>query len=142
MACKHHVTLQLNKLTAIGITRLREPGYDGDGGGLVLQVSRTGSKSWLFRYQRAGKVRELGLGSLRSVDLARAREAAKRMRSILNEGLDPMDERWAERTSAALKRGSQMSFDQCAAAYIDAHRAVGQYAGHLRQRLDRRATGR
>lgn len=127
------MALKLNKLTVIGIARLSEPGYYGDGGGLVLQVSSSGSKSWLFRYKRLNKVRELGLGSLRDIDLARARDDAKRLRTMLNDGLDPLDERRAERARVALERGRQMSFDQCAAAYIDAHRSSWKNAKHAAQ---------
>jgi hypothetical protein len=127
------VALKLNKLTVIGISRLSEPGYYGDGGGLVLQISRSGSKSWLFRYKRTGKVRELGLGSLRTIDLARAREASKQLRGTLASGVDPVDDRTAARAKAALERGRQMSFEQCAAAYIDAHRSSWKNAKHTAQ---------
>jgi hypothetical protein len=36
------------------------PGYHS--GGLYLQVTEAGSKSWIFRFARAGKRREVGLG--------------------------------------------------------------------------------
>ena len=125
--------LALNKLTFQGVLRLKSPGYYGDGGGLVLQVSTTGAKSWLFRYKRAGRIRELGLGSLRTFDLAGARDKAKRCREQLLEDQDPLDGRRSARTSAALERGRQMTFDQCAAAYIDAHRSSWKNAKHADQ---------
>ena len=37
-------------------------GYDADGGGLYLQVTDGGAKSWIFRYSMTGKRREMGLG--------------------------------------------------------------------------------
>ncbi|MFS2007989.1 Arm DNA-binding domain-containing protein [Duganella sp. CT11-25] len=40
----------LNKLSALRVARPSPPGLYGDGGGLWLQVSATGSKSWVFRY--------------------------------------------------------------------------------------------
>jgi hypothetical protein len=50
-------------LTAKKIERaLKKPGLYGDGGGLFLQVTPTGSRSWIFRYARAGKSRKMGLG--------------------------------------------------------------------------------
>lgn len=52
------------KLRAPEIVRLTQPGYYSDGGNLFLQVTGTGAKSWLFRYQLAGKKREMGLGPL------------------------------------------------------------------------------
>ena len=41
-----------NKLTALAIARLKTPGRYSDGHGLYLQVSETGTKSWLFRYKK------------------------------------------------------------------------------------------
>ena len=37
----------VEKLTALAVNRAKEPGYYGDGGGLYLQVSKTGNKSWI-----------------------------------------------------------------------------------------------
>jgi integrase len=125
--------LTLNKLTAVTILRVKEPGYYGDGGGLVLQVSASGAKSWLFRYSRRGKKHEMGLGSLSTVDLAGAREKAKRCREQLLEDRDPLDGRRTAKTNAALERGRQMTFDQCATAFIDAHRSSWRNAKHADQ---------
>ena len=36
----------------------------GDGAGLWLQVSRGGTKSWVFRYELDGWAREMGLGNI------------------------------------------------------------------------------
>lgn len=61
----------INKLTALAVAKMRPPGYYNDGGGLVLQVSGTGTKSWIFRYTLDGKRHEMGLGSCTVVELAR-----------------------------------------------------------------------
>jgi len=66
------MAVNLNKLTALGVARLGKSGYYGDGGGLWLQVSNTGSKSWIFRFRFDGKRHEMGLGELTSVGLADA----------------------------------------------------------------------
>ncbi len=65
-----------NKLTALAVAKQKTPGRYADGGGLYLQISPTGSKSWLFRYTRQGKAREMGLGALAVVSLLQAREKA------------------------------------------------------------------
>jgi hypothetical protein len=57
------MSLNLNKLTAFAVTRTSKPGYYGDGG-LWLQVARSGSKSWIFRFKMSGRQREMGLDSL------------------------------------------------------------------------------
>jgi Arm DNA-binding domain len=38
------------KLKALTITRTSIPGMYGDGGGLYLQITGSGAKSWIFRY--------------------------------------------------------------------------------------------
>jgi hypothetical protein len=38
------------KLTALKVAREKRPGLHGDGGGLYLQITERGSKSWIFRF--------------------------------------------------------------------------------------------
>ena len=64
----------INKLSAIKVRSVTRPGMYGDGAGLWLQVSKSGAKSWIFRYDLFGRRREMGLGSCHTVDLALARE--------------------------------------------------------------------
>jgi integrase len=127
------MALILNKLSALAVTKISKPGYYGDGGGLWLQVAAAGSKSWIFRFTLAGKQREMGLGGLRTVDLARARVLAKDCRTLLLDGKDPIEAREEARTADALKRARSLTFDQCAAAYIGAHRGGWKNAKHADQ---------
>jgi hypothetical protein len=80
------MALSMNKLSALAVAKTRKPGYYGDGGGLWLQVAQSGSKSWIFRFTLAGRQREMGLGGLRTIDLAKARALAKECRTLLLEG--------------------------------------------------------
>ena len=57
---------------------MTRPGLYGDGSGLWLQVSRSGLKSWICRYDLAGRRREMGLGSCITVDLVLPRRTAAR----------------------------------------------------------------
>jgi hypothetical protein len=45
-------------LTALAVERTKWRGYYGDGGGLFLQVSAGGAKSWIFRFKADGRRRE------------------------------------------------------------------------------------
>lgn len=130
----------LNKLTTQGVLRLKSPGYYGNGGGLVLQITENGSKSWLFRFRWRGRRREMGLGSLLAVDLAHARDAAQRCRQMLREGQDPLAARRDSTMRGDLERVRQMTFDQCAAAYIDAHRTGSKNPKHADQWVNTLAT--
>ena len=124
---------QIEKLSALGVSKASKPGYYGDGAGLWLQVSPTGSKSWIFRYTRAGKQREMGLGPLHTVTLAEARIRAKECRLKLLDQVDPLDARKSAKHKEALEHARAMTFDQCASAYIAAHRGSWKNAKHASQ---------
>src|SRR5574340_134677 len=68
-------------------------GYTCDGEGLYLQVSKSGAKSWIYRYQLNGKRREMGLGSVKDVSAEEARALAKKARVSVFGGADPIVER-------------------------------------------------
>ncbi|ANY76814.1 integrase [Microvirga ossetica] len=88
-------TRTLHRLSARGLQGLSK-GKHSDGGNLFLRVDASGARRWSFIYALSGKERELGLGSLRDVSLAKARERAAEMRSLLTEGRDPAVVRAAE----------------------------------------------
>ena len=64
-----------------------------DGGGLYLHVNGRGAASWVFRYMRDGRAREMGLGSLLTVGLKEARARAATRRLELVDGIDPLQKR-------------------------------------------------
>jgi len=88
---------EMRKLTAAHIDSLSKRGRYSDGGGLYLQIAQTGQKSWVFRYEREGKIRNMGLGGLRKVSLDAAREAAHHAREQLALRIDPLQERDLEK---------------------------------------------
>ncbi len=62
------------------------PGRYSDGGGLYLVVTHRCTKRWVLRTMVRGRRHDIGLGSLRRVDLAKARERAPRYRAMLRAG--------------------------------------------------------
>jgi integrase len=112
------------KLKAVALQSL-PAGMHGDGGGLWLQVTPGGGRSWLFRFTRAGRAREMGLGPLHTVSLAEAREGALNCRKQLREGQDPIEVRKAKRAARRMP-----SFRECAEAYIAAHQVEWTNAKH------------
>lgn len=81
-----------NKLSARQVATLTEPNVYSDGGGLYLRVRASG-RSWFFIGTYNGKRIELGLGSALDVTLAKARERAAEIRTMLVDGIDPRVER-------------------------------------------------
>lgn len=123
----------LGKLTALQVSKLAKPGLYGDGGGLTLQITKAGVKSWLFRFMRDGKAHGMGLGPLHTVSLAEAREKALAARKLLHDGINPLTAKKESRMAAALERAKSMTFDQCAEAYIEAHKASWKNPKHQDQ---------
>jgi integrase len=122
-----------NKLTAARVDRLKKPGRYGDGGGLWLQIAAGGTKSWLLRYQRDGKARQMGLGPCSLVSLADARERARDARRVLLDGGDPIDARNALRLAAKIEAAKGITFQQCAEKHIAAHEAAWRNEKHRAQ---------
>jgi integrase len=123
----------IGKLTALAITQAKRRGYYGDGGGLLLQVSASGSKSWVFRFKEGGTLREMGLGPSHTVSLAEARQRALECRKARLDGRDPIEARRAERTQMMLEAAKAMSFRACAERYIASHKAGWRNPKHAAQ---------
>lgn len=68
------MALKLKRLKALDVERTElKAGMHADGGGLYLRVAPGGSRQWIFRYKRAGKLIDLGQGGVTSIGLADAR---------------------------------------------------------------------
>jgi integrase len=128
-----NMTRALNRLTALRVTRLREPGMYADGGGLYLRVAAGGSKQWIFRYVTNGRLRDMGIGPTHTLTLAEARERATQARKLRLDGIDPIEHKRLR--VAALKAANVrvMTFRQCADAFIASHEAGWRSAIHRRQ---------
>ena len=123
-----------NRLVPLNVERIKQPGMHPDGGGLYLRVSDTGAKSWIFRYSAPGGKRpEMGLGAFPTVGLAEAREKAEECRKLRVAGKNPIEVREAAILAAKLEAARQMTFRQCAEAYIETHRATWKNAKHAYQ---------
>ncbi|MDE2863683.1 MAG: tyrosine-type recombinase/integrase [Gemmatimonadota bacterium] len=116
------------KLTAAFVRSVHEPGLYWDEHGLVLRVKPSGYKQWIQRLFIHGKRRELGLGPVRLVTLAEARDAAVANRKVARAGGDPRTKR----------RSTVPTFEQAAAKVFAMHRAnwtdrhAGQWIATLR----------
>jgi integrase len=80
-------------LSAVGIKALTKPGRYADGNGLYLKVDVSGAKRWELRTVVKGKRCDIGLGGLKTVTLAEAREAARKYRAMARNDEDPLAEK-------------------------------------------------
>jgi integrase len=122
-----------NKLTATEVRAAIKPGLYGDGHGLYLQVSAYDTKSWVFRFMLDGRARKMGLGPLHTVSLAEARKRAANARLKALDGVDPIDDKQAQRAHKRLAVAKARTFKQCADAYVQANRAGWKNHKHVRQ---------
>jgi integrase len=126
-------------LTVKRIAKLTKPGRYRDERGLYLQVMSPTNRSWLFRYQRRGLERWMGLGPLHAFSLDQAREAARRARQLLAQGVDPIDQRAQEyrarEAAEALEEAKAISFEETAHRYFEFHRTKWRNAKHRAQFL-------
>lgn len=118
-----------------------KPGMHADGSGLYLYVKPGGAKSWIFRYQIAGRRREMGLGAVANVSMIAARAEAARLRSVVAKKIDPLEERQRAEHAKRAERATQKreatlqskTFRTVAEDYIAAHEAGWRNAKHRQQ---------
>ncbi len=104
-----------------------------DGAGLYLLVSDSLAKSWIFRYTRFGKQREMGLGALHTISLAEARVAAQEARKILLQGRCPLEEKRQLVQQKKSESANAKTFEQCGIAYIESHHKKWKNEKHIYQ---------
>ena len=114
----------MNRLTALKVNKTNAPGMYPDGAGLYLRVTHEVTKNWVLRYMLAGKPRWMGLGPVSLFwSTGGARKGAQDARRLRHDGIDPIEMRKAARQKARLTAAKSVTFKECTASYIAAHRA-------------------
>jgi len=123
------------ELGARAVSRIEEPGMHAVGtvSGLYLQVLDSGARTWILRTVIGGKRRDMGLGGYPGVTLAQAWDKARKARDKIEDGVDPIEERRANRRALKAAQASARTFRQCAAAYLDAHSKAWRNTKHVDQ---------
>ncbi|GIX52087.1 tyrosine-type recombinase/integrase [Sphaerotilus sulfidivorans] len=123
------------ELSALEVKRLAAPGWHAVGtvAGLGLKIAHAGNRAWVLRVVIGAKRREIGLGAYPAVTLAGAHEKARAVRLQIEQGIDPIAERRELKARLVAEQTEGMTFSQCAAAYIKAHREGWKNAKHVGQ---------
>jgi integrase len=122
-----------NRLKAVEIKGLKAEGLYADGGGLYLRCTSSGSQSWIYRYRAGGKLRDMGLGPIASVPLAKARQLAAECARQRLSGIDPIQERNAQRVAAQRAEARGATFKACAEELIASRESGWSNAKHHQQ---------
>jgi integrase len=113
------------EITAIEVKRLHIPGLVFVGGvtGLALQITPSGSRSWVLRVKVGEKRHDIGLGAYPGVTLAQARQKAAEARSLIAQGRDPLEERRVSKSRIKADQAAAMTFERAADGLIAAKSA-------------------
>lgn len=124
------------ELKAAQVKNLTKPGRHNVGGatGLYLSITEAGARSWILCAKVRGNRRYMGLGPYPEVSLAAAREEAHRLRHKIRQGIDPVEERRAERQALAQKQSRATTFDESFTRYYQ-EKVQGELsnAKHIKQ---------
>jgi len=117
-----------------------DAGMHCDGEGLYLQVKprkdgEGASRSWIFRYRAAGRLRDMGLGSFPTVGLSDARERARQARLKRFDGIDPLVAKREARAAVAAAVARDLIFRTIAEQYIEEQRPGWKSPKHAGQWL-------
>jgi integrase len=75
----------------------------------------------------------MGLGAYPEISLAAARDLAAKFRVLVKEGVDPIERRRADRAAQRVASSKNLTFDECARAYIEDHESGWRNAKHRAQ---------
>jgi integrase len=126
-------TRAIGRLPSLKTKRLLEPGRHCDGGGLYLQVCRSGARSWIFRYQRDSRVRDMGLGAASTISLGDARDLAQSCRAMLARDIDPIEDRQGQKRARRAEAVNAMNIEDCARQCFDQKKAEWRNEKHAKQ---------
>lgn len=138
---------QMVGLTALEIKNA-QAGMHADGNGLYLCVKPGGTKSWVFRFQIDGRRREMGLGALSTLEPVKARAEAARLKAKIAGGIDPLDERRADKEMQSVLRKqalletkrAEMTFRKAAEHFIESRKPGWSNTKHVQQWTNTLAT--
>lgn len=113
-------------LTAVQVRRISAAGRYADGNGLYLIVDPSGARRWVLRTVVHGRRRDIGLGGLKIVSLADAREVAAQYRRLARDGGDPLQEKRKARRIVP-------TFEEAARQVYEAQKSTWRNAKHATQ---------
>jgi integrase len=103
--------------------------------GLYLEVSPNGGKWWRLKYRYIGKEKRLSLGVYPDVTLKMARERRDESRKLLADGIDPSENRKAQK----LANNGENSFEVIAREWFAKYSTnwTADHGGRIIRRLER-----
>ena len=128
-------------LSDLQVRRITRVGWHAVGGvaGLLLQVRKPEKvdsqmpRSWILRVKVGDQRQPIGLGSYPQVSLAVAREQAAKLSIEAKQGVNLKAKKIAQRSALIAAAAKNKTFQECAAAYMDAHSSDYTNEKHRKQ---------
>ncbi|UVF21371.1 tyrosine-type recombinase/integrase [Microvirga terrae] len=95
--------MALAKLTDVALRKAKPAEKDyrlSDGGGLALLIRPNGARLWQYRFRHNGREQIHSLGAYPEITLAAAREAHRKARALVADGINPVTSKREERQQA------------------------------------------
>lgn len=109
--------------------------WDTEASGLALRTTPKGVKAWHFQFRIDRKPGNLTIGSTSTWTLSDARAEARRLKVLVDQGVDPRDEKKEKATERQQRKDKQkkdaLTLKELWNDYVAEH-AQGWSAGHLR----------
>src|SRR5262249_60182502 len=86
--------------------------------GVALRAAEGGPKPCTSRHPTNGPSRDMGLGPVRLLTLAEARERARAAGKLRLDGIDPIAHKHAQRGAAIVAATGAKTFKECAEGFI------------------------
>jgi integrase len=114
-----HVNYTLRP-TTIDNAKPREKAYAlTDGGGLLLEVLPSGTKTWRFKYHLNGKREKVTVGAYPAFTIKQARDRHEELRALVERGQSPAKSKQAESAARKLADSRRLTFRVFAQRWID-----------------------
>ena len=123
----------LHRLTARKVETAKTPGMYCDGGSLYMRIAPGGSKQYVFRYIRNGRLHDMGIGPTHTLSLAEARGRATEARKLLLDGVDPLASKRAHFAALRAAEAKDVTFADCVKGFIKDNEASWSNAKHRRE---------
>lgn len=120
-------------LSALEVKRLDRQGWHAVGTvpSLGLLITPEGTKSWVLRATYGGKRRPIGLGGYPAVTLSQAIERARQLKLDIENGIDPIQAKKANKSKLLEEQAKAKTFKQCAELFIPSRKFTN--AKHAKQ---------
>lgn len=114
-----HINYVLKPAT-IDNAKPKDKRYDlTDGGGLVLEVMPSGSKTWRFKYHLDGKREKVTIGAYPAFTIKQARDRHEELRALVERGQSPAKAKRAQSTEQKAADARRLSFRTFAQRWVD-----------------------